>query len=165
MNATFEPATELQLNQLRRFNYHPDRVLSRQEAAQLLFELEHSRTASLSGEVPGIPQQTEHEAFHLRKVVEHEKHSHSDEGLKAAVLRRQQFWADTFREPTKMQIGWPQILDLYRAQGCRFIDPTHAQVQEILDALDVALPHWDRDHPELFYQTLELNFPELVRNR
>jgi hypothetical protein len=23
---------------------------------------------------------------------------------------------------------------------------------------------WDRDNLELFYQTLELNFPELVRN-
>lgn len=159
MNATFEPATELQINQLRRFGHNPDRNLSRQEAAQLLFQLEHSRT------IAGIPQHTEHEAYHLRKVVEKEKQDRSDEGLKAAVLRRQQFWAETFLEPTKMQIGWPQIIDLYRSHGCRFIDPTHAQVQEILDALDLALPYWDRDHPELFYQTLELNFPELVRNR
>ena len=37
------------------------------------------------------------------------------------------------------------------------------QVQEVLDALDSALPVWDREHPELFYQTLELNFPQLVK--
>jgi hypothetical protein len=36
-------------------------------------------------------------------------------------------------------------------------------VQHILDALDSAAPFWDKEHPELFYQTLQLNFPELVR--
>lgn len=162
MNAAFEPATELQLNQLRRFGHEPDRPLSRQEAAQLLFELEHRPHPENSF---AIPQQTEHEAFHLRKVVEQEKQAQADGPLKAAILRRQDFWVDTVREPPKMHLGWPQIIDLYRAQGCRFFDPTHEQVQEILDALDMALPYWDRDHPELFYQTLELNFPDLVRNR
>jgi hypothetical protein len=37
------------------------------------------------------------------------------------------------------------------------------QVQHILDALDAALPNWEREHPDLFYKTLELNFPELLR--
>jgi hypothetical protein len=36
-------------------------------------------------------------------------------------------------------------------------------VQEILDALDSAMPAWEREHPALFYQTLELNFPHLLR--
>jgi hypothetical protein len=36
-------------------------------------------------------------------------------------------------------------------------------VQVVLEALDAAMPLWDRDHPELFYQALELNFPQLVR--
>jgi len=38
------------------------------------------------------------------------------------------------------------------------------QVQSILEALDSALPAWDRDSPEMFYRTLELNFPELLRH-
>jgi hypothetical protein len=36
-------------------------------------------------------------------------------------------------------------------------------VKAVLDALDGAMPLWDKEHPELFYQTLEINFPELVR--
>jgi hypothetical protein len=48
-------------------------------------------------------------------------------------------------------------------QGCRFFAPNYEQVQEVLDALDNAMPLWDHDNPELFYQTLELNFPHLAR--
>jgi hypothetical protein len=63
-----------------------------------------------------------------------------------------------------MQARSASTLDLYMKHGCRFVTPTHEQVQEILDALDVASPFWDRDNAEIFYQTLELNFPELVRH-
>jgi hypothetical protein len=62
-----------------------------------------------------------------------------------------------------MQIASVQIFELYQNHGCRFFSPNREQVQEILDALDVALPLWDKDHPELFYQTLELNFPTLAK--
>jgi hypothetical protein len=34
----------------------------------------------------------------------------------------------------------------------------------VLTALDAAVPAWETLHPELFYQTLELNFPELRKN-
>lgn len=57
-----------------------------------------------------------------------------------------------------------QTIELYRKFGCRFWEPSHAQVEEVLGALDAAMPQWDTLHPELFYQTLELNFPELVRH-
>ena len=56
------------------------------------------------------------------------------------------------------------VLGLYMKYGCRFVPPTHDQVQEVLDALDAASPVWDLDNTQLFYQTLELNFPELVRH-
>ena len=62
-----------------------------------------------------------------------------------------------------MRIGSMQVFELYQMQGCRFFPPNHEQVQELLDALDAAMQLWDRDNPELFYQTLELNFPHLVR--
>jgi hypothetical protein len=54
-------------------------------------------------------------------------------------------------------------LALHRSYGCRFSSPSLQQVQGILNALDAALPSWERDHPELFFQTLELNFSELLR--
>ena len=81
----------------------------------------------------------------------------------STTAARQQFWLDTCREVREMQTGSLQVLELYQRYGCRFFAPTRDQVQEVLDALDGALPVWDRDHPELFYQTLELNFPELLR--
>jgi hypothetical protein len=57
------------------------------------------------------------------------------------------------------------VLEFYRKFGCAFEAPSHRQVEEILSALDSAIPLWDRDHPELFYRTLELNHPELIKRR
>jgi hypothetical protein len=76
---------------------------------------------------------------------------------------RQEFWADTCREITQMRQSSQKVIDLYRRFGCRFCVPTHGQAQHVLSALDSAMPSWEEQHPELFYQTLELNFPELVR--
>jgi hypothetical protein len=87
-----------------------------------------------------------------------------ERALDQSVRRRQEFWIDTCRDPMQMQIRSAQIWELYMKHGCRFTEPTHLQVQEVFDALDSALPLWDRDHPELFYQTVELNFPELHRH-
>jgi len=82
----------------------------------------------------------------------------------AGEKARVEFWADTCREITDMRVASKDVIDLYRNFGCRFCAPTHSQVQNVLDALDGALPKWDKDHRELFYQTLELNYPELVRH-
>ncbi len=79
--------------------------------------------------------------------------------------RRREFWIDTCREVLEMRTASPRVLELHRQHGCRFAAPTRPQVQYILEALDSALPGWDREHPELFYQTLEMNFPELLRVR
>jgi hypothetical protein len=76
---------------------------------------------------------------------------------------RHEFWTDTCREVVSMRIASKQVLELYKAYGCRFCTPSHEQVHEVLEALDSGMPHWEKEHPELFYQTLELNFPELVR--
>jgi hypothetical protein len=77
---------------------------------------------------------------------------------------RLEFWVDTCREMTQMKVGSRQVTELYRQFGCRFCAPTQSQVEEVLRALDSALPLWEKVHPELFYQTLELNYPELVRH-
>jgi len=81
----------------------------------------------------------------------------------AALLQREEFWADTCREITQMQHTSHDVLELYRKYGCRFCTPGRQQIAHILNALDSAVPRWEREHPELFYQTLELNYPELAK--
>ena len=83
----------------------------------------------------------------------------------ASTQNRQEFWLDTCREAKEMRIGSVPVLELYQMQGYRFFPPSPQQVQELLTALDEAMPNWDLENPELFYQTLELNFPHLVRRR
>jgi hypothetical protein len=79
--------------------------------------------------------------------------------------KRQEFWLDTCRGVAHMHVACVQVQSLYRKHGCRFAEPTLEQIRGILDALDRAIPQWEREHPELFYQTLELSFPELVIRR
>jgi hypothetical protein len=83
----------------------------------------------------------------------------------ASMQNRQEFWLDTCREVKEMRIGSVPVLELYQMQGYRFFPPSPQQVQELLTALDEAMPQWDSENPELFYQTLELNFPHLVRRQ
>lgn len=85
-------------------------------------------------------------------------------GAAPAAIEREEFWADTCREITQMRHTSPDSVELYRRHGCRFCTPGHLQVQHVLQALDSAAPGWEKQHPELFYQTLELNFPELLRH-
>src|SRR5512133_1064643 len=75
---------------------------------------------------------------------------------------RVEFWIDTCRDVSAMRSGSHEVIELYRNYGCRFFEPGQSQVQNVLEALDSAIPLWEKTHPELFYQTLELNFPELV---
>jgi len=80
------------------------------------------------------------------------------------VVEREEFWADTCREITQMQHASHEVVELYRQHGCRFCAPGRLQIQYVLQALDSAAPGWEKQHPELFYQTLELNFPELLKH-
>jgi hypothetical protein len=81
----------------------------------------------------------------------------------SVTIEREGFWADTCREITQMQHATHEAVELYRQYGCRFCPPGRQQVACVLSALDSAVPHWEKEHPELFYQTLELNYPELVK--
>ena len=84
-------------------------------------------------------------------------------GQTAGLVEREVFWADTCREIPQMQHASQEAVELYRQYGCRFCTPGRQQIQYVLSALDSAVPRWEKDHPELFYQTLELNYPELLR--
>ena len=174
MNWTEEPATENQLKRLKEFGYGLERKLTKGEASHLIsaFEARPEGWVALAAR-DGGGMEEEPEAFRLRKAVEQARRAvdeppggasgHSPDGLALAVSWREEFWLDTCRDIGKT--ASMQARDLYKQFGCRFATPTHWQVRSILDALDSATPSWDRDFPKVFYQTLELNFPELLRTR
>lgn len=112
---------------------------------------------------PAVSRPLENTAYYFRHLVEEARREGLPDKIESARHRRQQFWLNTCREVFEMRAASGQVLELHRQHGCRFCVPTPKQVQHILDALDVALPGWDRDHASLFYRTLELNFPELLR--
>jgi hypothetical protein len=99
----------------------------------------------------------------LQLAVENAQREGARGKLAQAIHHRQQFWMDTCRGVMEMEKASPQVLKLHQQHGCCFSTPSSQQVQQILDALDSALPGWSGDHPELFHQTLELNFPGLLR--
>jgi hypothetical protein len=175
MNWADEPATETQLDHLGHLGHRPDFLLTKGEASHLIawFERQHPSPTTPDAGTPrehGAP-----EAYLLRLAVasfkrvaalpEPDKAEPALQELEEAVARRQGFWVDTCREVTQMHSPSAEVLELYQQHGCRFFTPKPAEAQQILDALDSAMPCWDIDHPALFYQTLELNFPELVRHR
>jgi hypothetical protein len=82
----------------------------------------------------------------------------------SAVSARQKFWLDTCRggeSPTASA----HALEFHQHFGAHFFAPSWEEVQEVLEALDSAMPGWDKDHPELFYETLKLNFPSRLRQK
>ncbi len=177
MNWADEPATWKQLKQLRQSGYTPDHRLTKTEASDLIRRLSGQPenpaalgTNSLAAMTePGVAAYDLRRAVEKadRRVVEGEKDQieKSRQELASAVIKRLEFWVDTCRETKRTLAASVQLHDLYQKHGCRFEVPSRKEVQCILDALDSAMPVWDRDHPELFYQTLELNFPELLRRR
>ena len=173
MDALNDPATESQLNLLRQFHYEPDHPLSRVEAAQLIGELRrHPEGGGLMTPRPAL-QTADPPPYGLRMAVQNARQAllqatasrlaECEHRLNSAIQKRQEFWMDTCRDPIDMKTHVTEVRELYMKHGCQFIVPTHEQVQEILDALDSALPDWDRNRADLFYQTLELNFPVLRR--
>lgn len=170
-----EPATWKQLRYLKQHGYKPDRHLTKTAAAELIQSMGGPVLAETPAPEVILPQFPKQDAYLLRQEIEHATRAVSDartdtirraeQDLAIAISRRQTFWLDTCRDPTRMQAACGQVLDFYRKYGCQFDAPSNKQVQEVLTALDSAVPLWDRDHPALFYQTLELNFPHLVRRR
>lgn len=158
MNGMDDPASESQLIHLKRFGCEPGRLLTRVEAARLIGrlrrgEMPHEIQAELiaSGTIPPHAYSSVEPAKQFPKKF-------------TTAFQRQEFWMDTCREPLQMRMHTQEIVELHMKHGCRFNAPNREQAQEILDALDAAMPSWEGGHPELFYQTLELNFPELRRH-
>jgi hypothetical protein len=161
MNWANEPATWKQLKYLRQAGYHPDHPLTKTEAAELIRNFGGDPEAQVAGMANSIREMTEETAaYHLRTAVDQ---AQSGVAKAMAIARRQEFWVDTCLQTPHAGTGAMQSCGFYRKYGCRFEAPRPHEVQFILDALDSAMPLWDRDHPELFYQTLEINFPQLLK--
>jgi hypothetical protein len=173
-----QPATWKQLRYLKQHGYKPDRHLTKTAAAELIVSMGGPATtvAEAPPPVPVVVRQSPREdAYQLRWAVEQAQKAVSaarredlhraEENLAIAVSKREMFWIDTCRDPTRMQAACGAVLDFYRKYGCSLEAPSHKQLREVLSALDSALPQWEREHPELFYKTLELNYPELKKRR
>ncbi len=85
--------------------------------------------------------------------------------LHSAIAARQQFWFDTCRDEKDTPFLSLHAVEFHQHFGAHFFSPTWDEVGEVLDALDGAMPGWDKDHAELFYETLKLNFPSLLRHK
>jgi hypothetical protein len=170
-----EPATWKQLRFLRQHGHTPDRHLTKTAAAELIQGMGGQVATTIAAPEILVHQLPKQDAYLLRTAVDQamkavaearrENLHAAEQNLAIAVSKRQMFWIDTCRDPTRMQAACDQVLEFYRIYGCGLEAPTNKQVQEVLSALDSAIPFWDRDHPELFYRTLELNYPELVKRR
>jgi len=173
MDWSDEPASANQIQLLRHFGYEPDVSLKRGDAARLLLEAERDRSRrrdSLKGDTRKI---TADEASELHAAMDQARGACESGGgaspqesgtdLTAAIAKREEWWMDTCRDPGKMKGVSAQKIELYKLQGCRFEEPSRGQVREVLQALDSAAPNWERENPELFFQTMELNYRELVR--
>jgi hypothetical protein len=177
-----QPATWKQLRYLRQHGYKPDRHLTKTAAEELITSMGGAIVTTVAQQLinePAIPvpvrQSPKEDAYALRATVEQaakaismarrEDLHQAEQNLALAVSKREMFWVDTCRDPTRMQAACGAVLDFYRKYGCSLQAPSHKQVKEVLSALDSALPFWDREHPELFYKTLEINYPELVKRR
>lgn len=177
MNWKDAPATECQLTHLRQLGYDAKAGLTKGEAIRLINRLESGLKPVTVTEPSAWLEQAIREnpksAHQLRRDVEEargkvqEALAHEtcecEERLKQAIAARQDFWTDVFRGVSSGRGSSERVHSLYMQHGCRYVVPSRHQIQEILDALDGAMPYWDLDHEELFFKTLELNFPEVRR--
>jgi hypothetical protein len=164
MNQTVEPATARQLEYLREHGFTADYPLSKAEAVELIRSL-FTHPGAIPHERRG-PLQYRQRVEGARRALETgcvSELADARQRLELAIDQREEFWRDTCRDGSELPHGSPEALELYRTRGCCFCTPSRGQVQAVLEALDSAVPDWDTEHAELFYDTLLLNFPELQR--
>lgn len=87
----------------------------------------------------------------------------TEPALAEAIRARQMFWVETCEAAVGSQPCYRLARELRRKYGWRFCSPTPEQVQFVIDALDLAFAHWERDSAVLFFNKLEVHFPHLQK--
>ena len=174
-----EPATEKQLAYLKMFGYVPENPLSKSAAHDLIDQFEEDPERR---EIRRQNQKRESDAYELelRELLAFYLHRDCDDAarklenapdkfkreatakLKSCKKSRLDFWKNSINCDERLSECYQGFM-FYRQWGCQFKTPSAEKIQAILDALDSKLPTWDKDNPKLFYETLEINFPELLR--
>lgn len=139
-------------------------------AVQKKLELtnDEGERVSLQEEIENIQEEIESSKSDLTDYPDNLKDAQDD--LKFRVSSRVKFWKATFKEDWVLGDEEADLIDfsdtidrLYSEYGRYFKVPTNKQITEILEALDTALPDWDKNQPHSFYSTLKASFPEGVR--
>jgi hypothetical protein len=157
-----DPASDKQLAYLSKFGYTHVGPLSKGEASKLIGEFEEDPercrirdASSRKASEASVEELAKGEAYQLHSDVVNADRC----DLKLAKQTRIAFWTAAFSPSDEFLMPY----ELYEAYGQHYRKPKREQIQHILDALDAAMPTWDRDHTELFFETLKINFPELKR--
>ncbi len=92
------------------------------------------------------------------------------EELRYRQSLRAKFWKATFTQlgadPDDIEdlIDYCDVIDrFYDGYGHYFKVPTLKQVDDILEVLDKALPDWDKQEPQSFYEKYKVSFPDKIK--
>lgn len=173
-----QPATEKQLDYLAVFGFITDKPLTKKEASELLTQFEENPLMEeiklenfQKRDLQQMEEDEKNAAYVLHQIfdsakeeLEHAIHGEKTDALeeyKDALKNRIEFWKDTCRQ-ADCTCEWEQAMNLNEKYGYRFKVPSTKQITPILEALDAKAPTWDKDYPYIFFETLEINFPELL---
>ena len=176
MDWSNEPATWKQLKYLREHGFTPPRPLNKAEALELIRGFGGTAVEIAAPVANQLRETTVNcNAYQLRSDVEKARKSlqaamasefeSAQVRLNSAISKRQEFWMDTCREARHVHLASLQVHELYQKHGCRFELPKKQGRAIYPGCARFRRSQLGSDHPELFYQTLELNFPSLVRMR
>ena len=183
-----KPASESQLEYLKAFGFAPDRPMTKGEASDLLTELKEDphqqrilaehREAERVRKADRGAERTPREKLTWRisytLIVTRRRRAWSwrkgarFETPKCTRERFKRHGSDSGRKLFEHRHGNCtdlQPIKLYLEQGHRFNLPAKNILQAMLDTLDADSATWDWDNPRYFFQTLEHNFPQLLRKR
>jgi hypothetical protein len=151
-----DPASEKQLEYLNKFGYTPSSALTKGQASDLIerFKNDPKRQDIL------LENDMKEEAYNLHTEVDEAKKD-PELDLEDALRCRLSWWMGLVNMLDTGDCCSQLHMDLWEAYARHFVPPTEEQTQTILDALDNAMPTWDKTHPQLFFETLELNHPDL----
>jgi hypothetical protein len=167
-----DPATEKQLNYLKQFGFVPEHAMTKGEASALISQFSEDPGRQRVRDDNQAGDREANMAYGLRIECESAKRELDAAGkgeirdakmfLRDAQNERLDFWQKALQPPDGGEV-YQQPIKLYLGYGYRFKMPSSKHLQDILDALDAESATWDKDMPERFFQTLELNFPDLLR--